>query len=168
MCSHFSREDYSGTKVPHSGDVGLQVAGQGLCVCVGAVSEHLESLQSPEFPRRTPLAPLPACPVKPCSPVSPRYSLGGIRSPGGGNDNPLQYSCLEKPMGRGAWRATVHRVAESWTRLKRLSIHSLGGIVQVLGGSSLSCVNLGELKTAQEDKEQQDASETLCFLCELV
>ena len=35
------------------------------------------------------------------------------RSPRGGNGNPLQYSCLENPMDRGAWRATVHRVAES-------------------------------------------------------
>ena len=35
---------------------------------------------------------------------------------GGGNGNPLQYSCLEKPMDRGAWRATVHVVTESWTR----------------------------------------------------
>ena len=34
------------------------------------------------------------------------------RSPGGGNGNPLQYSLLENPMDRGAWRATVHRVAE--------------------------------------------------------
>ena len=33
------------------------------------------------------------------------------------NDNPLQYSCLENPMDRGAWRATVHGVAKSWTRL---------------------------------------------------
>ena len=33
------------------------------------------------------------------------------RSPGGGNGNPLQYSCLEDPMDRGAWRATVHRIA---------------------------------------------------------
>ena len=39
------------------------------------------------------------------------------RSPGGGHGNPLQYSCLESPMGRGAWRATVHGVAESQTRL---------------------------------------------------
>ena len=37
------------------------------------------------------------------------------RSPGGGNGNPLQYSCLENPMDRGAWQATVHRVAKSWT-----------------------------------------------------
>ena len=34
------------------------------------------------------------------------------RSPGEGNDNPLQDACLDNPMGRGAWRATVHRVAE--------------------------------------------------------
>ena len=33
------------------------------------------------------------------------------RSPGGGNCNPLQYSCLENPMERGAWQATVHGVA---------------------------------------------------------
>ena len=36
-------------------------------------------------------------------------------SPGDGNGNPLQYSCLEKPMDRGAWRATAHGVAESDT-----------------------------------------------------
>ena len=46
------------------------------------------------------------------------------RSPGGAHDNPLQYSCLENPMDRGAWRATVHRVAQSWTRLKQLSTHA--------------------------------------------
>ena len=39
------------------------------------------------------------------------------RSPGGGRGNLLQHSCLEKPMDRGAWRATVHRVAKSQTRL---------------------------------------------------
>ena len=37
------------------------------------------------------------------------------RSPGGGNHYPFQYSCLENPMGRGAWRATVHGIAESYT-----------------------------------------------------
>ena len=35
----------------------------------------------------------------------------------GGNGNPLQYSCLETPMDRGAWRATVHGVSKSWTQL---------------------------------------------------
>ena len=45
-------------------------------------------------------------------------SLPGLEgSPGGGNGNPLQYSCLENPMDRGAWRATVHGVAKSWTWL---------------------------------------------------
>ena len=39
--------------------------------------------------------------------------LGSGRSPGEGNDNPLQYSCLENPMDREACQATVHRVAES-------------------------------------------------------
>ena len=40
---------------------------------------------------------------------------GSGRSPGEGNGNPLQYSCLKNPMDRGAWRATVHGVAKSWT-----------------------------------------------------
>ena len=42
---------------------------------------------------------------------------GSGRSPGGGHGNPHQYSCLETPMDRGAWQATVHAVAKSWTRL---------------------------------------------------
>ena len=37
------------------------------------------------------------------------------RSPGDGKGNPLQYSCLENSMDRGAWRATVHGVSKSWT-----------------------------------------------------
>ena len=39
------------------------------------------------------------------------------RPPGEGNSNPLQDSCLENPMSRGAWQATVHRVTQSWTQL---------------------------------------------------
>ena len=42
---------------------------------------------------------------------------GSGRSPGGGHGNPLQYSCLENPMDRGAWWATVHGVAKSQTLL---------------------------------------------------
>ena len=43
-------------------------------------------------------------------------SIPGLgRSPGEGHDNPLQYSGLENPMNRGAWRAKVHRIAKSWT-----------------------------------------------------
>ena len=40
------------------------------------------------------------------------------RSPGGKHSNPLQYSCLENPIDRGAWRATVYGVTQNWTRLK--------------------------------------------------
>ena len=43
---------------------------------------------------------------------------------GEGNGNPLQYSCLENPVDRGACWAAVHRVAQSQTRLKRLSMHA--------------------------------------------
>ena len=39
------------------------------------------------------------------------------RSPGGGTGNPLQYSCLGNPMDRGAWWATAHEIAKSWTQL---------------------------------------------------
>ena len=42
---------------------------------------------------------------------------GSGRSPGGGNGNPLQYSCLENHMDRGAWGATVHGAAKSRKRL---------------------------------------------------
>ena len=41
---------------------------------------------------------------------------GSERSPGGGNGNPLQHSCLENSTDRGAWQTTVHGVAKSWTR----------------------------------------------------
>ena len=50
---------------------------------------------------------------------------GSGRSPGGGNGNILQYSCLENPTDRGAWWATVHRVAEPDTT-EKLRTHTLG------------------------------------------
>ena len=51
-------------------------------------------------------------------------SVPGLgRSPGEEPGNPLQYSCLENPMDRGAWWAAVHGVTKSWTRLKWLSTH---------------------------------------------
>ena len=58
---------------------------------------------------------------------NPSASAGGMRDAGsipgsgrsgGGHGNPLQYSCLGNPMDRGAWWATVHGVAKSWTQLK--------------------------------------------------
>ena len=47
--------------------------------------------------------------------------LSRPHNPGEGNSNPLQYPCLENPMDRGAWQATVHGVAKSQTRLEWLS-----------------------------------------------
>ena len=57
-----------------------------------------------------------------CSPRGHKESLratvpGSGRCPGGGHGNPLQYSCLESPRDRGAWRAAVHGVSKSRTRL---------------------------------------------------
>ena len=53
-----------------------------------------------------------------CNAVVAGSIPGWGRSPGKGNGNPLQYSCLKNSMDRGAWWATVHGVAKSWTRLQ--------------------------------------------------
>ena len=52
-----------------------------------------------------------------CSVGDPGSTPGSGSSPGEENGTPLQYSCLENPMDGGAWWATVHGVAKSWTRL---------------------------------------------------
>ena len=52
-------------------------------------------------------------------------SIPGGTYPGEGNGNPLQYSCLENPMDRGAWQVTVHGIAKSQTQVKRLSTHCI-------------------------------------------
>ena len=60
-----------------------------------------------------------------CNAGDPGLIPGWERFPGEGNGNPLQYSCLENPMDREAWWATVHRVSQkSQTRQKQLSTHS--------------------------------------------
>ena len=71
---------------------------------------------------------------------------GSGRYPGGGNSHPLQYSCLENPLDRGAWRATVLGIPESRTGLKRLSTYtwylqdnSFPADTKVYGSSSLLC-----------------------------
>ena len=50
---------------------------------------------------------------------------GSERLPGEGNGNLLQYSCLENPLDRGAWWATIHGVAESWTQLSTIAHSTL-------------------------------------------
>ena len=65
-------------------------------------------------------------------------SIPGLgRSPGGGHDNPLQCSCLENPMDRRAWQATVHRIPKSQTQLKRLSTH----VCSPVGFQTLLCMD---------------------------
>ena len=60
-------------------------------------------------------------------------SIPGLgRSPGGKNGYPLQYSCLEYPMDRGAWKATVHGVTMGLTWLKWLGTHALTIVTQFL------------------------------------
>ena len=54
------------------------------------------------------------------------------RSPGGGHGNPLQYSCLENPMDRGAWWATVDGVTKSQTQLKWLSMHMCNSLCKLI------------------------------------
>ena len=51
--------------------------------------------------------------------------------PGGGHGNLLLNSCLENPMDRGAWRATVHRVVKNWIRLRRLNTRSTPTVLRL-------------------------------------
>ena len=66
---------------------------------------------------------------------------GTGRSPGEGNGNPLQYSCLGNPMDRGVWWATVHGVTES-DMTEQLNNNQMGWISRgaVLSSSHLTCL----------------------------
>ena len=91
-------------------------------------------------------------------------SIPGLgRSPGGQNGNPIQYSCQENPMDRGAWRATVHGVAKSqtwlsyWARmqepnpgLRTPDCHKLSQCRQITLWAQLCC----ECKTPTYDSKQ--------------
>ena len=59
--------------------------------------------------------------VSACDAGDPGLSPGLGRSPGEGNGNTLQYSCLKNPMDRGAWEATVHGAPKSQTRLSNFT-----------------------------------------------
>ena len=67
---------------------------------------------------------------------NPPANSGDIRDagsiPGRGHGNPLQYSCLEHPMDRGAGQGTVHRVSKSWAQLKQLSMQAHTRFVSVV------------------------------------
>ena len=71
---------------------------------------------------------------------------GSGRSPGGGNGNPLRYSCLENPMDGGAWRATVHGVAKSRTRRSTRTAQKAAETTAKNPASRLTCGSLGPLR----------------------
>ena len=62
--------------------------------------------------------------------VGEHCNVGSGRSPGEGNGNPLQYSCLENSMDKGAWQATVHEVAKSRTLLSDFQSVQLSSVAQ--------------------------------------
>ena len=64
-------------------------------------------------------------PVSACNAGDLGSIPGSGRSPGEGNGNPLQYSCLENPVDGGAWWATVHGVTKSWTWLSNFTYGTL-------------------------------------------
>ena len=77
-------------------------------------------------------------------------SIPGLgRSPVGGNSNPLQYSCLENPMDRGAWQAAVHRVAEL-DMTEATCMHAYNPLFKI--GKYILLVDV--LEHSQEMKEQ--------------
>ena len=83
-----------------------------------------------------------------CSVGDPGSIPGSGRSPGEGNGNPLQYSCLENPVDGGAWSATAHGVAKIWTRLSDLFLSLFSGnslAVQWLGICALTAEGPGSV-----------------------
>ena len=60
---------------------------------------------------------------------------------GEGNGSPLQYSCLENPLDRGAWWAAVYGIAQSWTQMKRLGISIIYFLERIFISSKLNAIN---------------------------
>ena len=70
---------------------------------------------------------------------------GQRRSPGGGHDKPLQYSCLEYPTDRGVWQATVHRVTQNQTPLKQFSMYTCRLIKRQIQKGSFKIISSSSL-----------------------
>ena len=66
-----------------------------------------------------------------CNSADPGWIPGSGRSPGEGTGNPLQYSCLENSIDRGAWQATVHGVTKSQTQLSNFTFFLFLSIIKV-------------------------------------
>ena len=79
--------------------------------------------------------------------VKDEGSIPGVgRSPGGGHSNPLQRSCMENSMDRGAWWATAHRVAKNQTRQKELNTHTHFKLHSVLQYKRRLCLGKEEIR----------------------
>ena len=91
-------------------------------------------------------------------------SIPGLgRSPGGGHGNPPQYSCLDNPMDRGAWQATVHGITKSWTGLKQLSMYPLTGWWKMLrlAGKKPQNLHVGWMQGNGREVKMEGRSEYL-------
>ena len=78
------------------------------------------------------------------------------RSPGGGRGNPLRYSCLQSPMDREAWLATIHRLTQCQTQLKQQSMHAEARLyisTCILRRSKLCLDERKKLEKKEERKE---------------
>ena len=86
---------------------------------------------------------------------------GSGRCSGGRHGNPLQCSCLENPMDSEAWRAAVHRVSKSWTRLEWLSMHGYGTQMDCLPFFLLLFIEMwwGEIFLCYKEKKKQKPEE---------
>ena len=96
-------------------------------------------------------------------------------SPGGGHGNPLQVSCLEDPIYRGAWRATVHRIAESDTTEHACLHASIHTYIFILAGSpsillpkhcdplDISQISEGQITSCCLDLNAHSANMLTCF-----
>ena len=92
----------------------------------------------------------------------PSLILGSGGSPGEGNGNSLQYSCLENSMDRGAWWATIHGVAKSWTWLSDFHSESFPGNLVVKNAMSLAMHGTPVRSLVQEDSTYLGATKPVC------
>ena len=99
-----------------------------------------------------------------CNVGDPGSIPGSGRSPGGGNGNPLQHSCLQNSMDGGAWWATVHGVAKSWTRLSDFTFN-LNLKMTILGYNPQNKRNTHEFILTQIDKWLGRRNSSFSLLC---
>ena len=103
----------------------VDVLGRGTSISKGGIRKEMNLISTlASFPWGFPGSSVVRKPPANAEDAGDKGSIPGSgRSPAGGNGNPLQSSCLENPMDRGAWWATVHGVTKSQTQLKRLRMH---------------------------------------------